>query len=247
MGLPTITLCLTDACNLNCCMQTEGHRCAAGAKDHNMDTVCMLDIPQALLWIKTHFSGSPVHFSGGEPFLHPGIEQGLRSSIDMGFDTTVFTNSTLLRSNPWCYDLPLKWCLSHHRGQVPLKEFLWQIGPLRSRPHIVTRINPEFRKEFPDQTHVYPGFTFKWVVANHGYHECRVLKSEVDPCPNNGIILIGTQGEVYACSQPSIAMYGNVKDCSFDREAASRMRCPHNMYPWKCHTWQNAQLFSELL
>lgn len=236
---PTITMCITDACNLNCSKTSEGYNCIAGAKNHGMDTKAMLDIHQALEWRKKFFPNSPVHISGGEPFLHPNIKEGILECVSQKIDTTVFSNGTLLSSNSWCYDLSLKWCLTYHR-QVSLKRFLENISPLKDKS-IICQV---FTTKRPEETKYFDDFNYMPIKANSGYYSFEDIKVE-NNCPNYGILLIGTKGEIFSCSNP-YRQYGNVNDMTFDIEEAKKLKCHSNKYPNKCHTMQNAYLFSKM-
>ena len=238
---PTITMCITNACNLNCSIKTEGHNCIAGTNNNGRDAAVMLDLNLALEWREKFLPNSPVHISGGEPFLHPDIKEGLINCVDRGIDTTVFSNGTLLLDNSWCYELPLKWCLTYHK-KVRRSFFLKNIEKLKDKQHLICEI---FTTKTPEKIQGFDSFNTLPIKANSGYYNFGEKINIKNSCPNHGILLIGTRGEIFSCSNPSI-QYGDVYTMTFDKKRAEQFRCHAKKYPNKCHTMQNAYLFSQM-
>lgn len=241
----TLSACLTNDCCFRCSIKTEGYCCAAGLNRSGVDRKTMLEFNPLIKWKQKFLPDNPIHITGGEPFIHPGIKQGLIDCVKAGFDLTLFTNGYLLAKNSWAYDLPIKWCVTQHPGQMNNEQFLEAIRPLKDRPHIVCRIFHDSDVPPFDIMDLYGDFNAKWVKANRGYYN--FVERDVDnpDSPNCWIILIGKDGKVHSCSVPH-ADYGNVYDMTFDIEKAKKWHCPAGIFPTGCHTMQNAILFQEM-
>lgn len=235
----TVNVFVTNACNLYCLP------CKADDPFHR-DEKTMLDLCQTENWIEMYAPGCAINVMGGEPLKHPMINSFLYEMHRNGHEITLMTNATLLKNNPYLYDLDIRWHLTHHpESGVSYEQFFENVEPLKNKKHVVARLyygkealNHRVRCE-----ERYKGYNFKWIGLNSGYMNYS-FHSYVDECPNSEMVLIGTKGEVYCCSKPSKGQFGNVHDMTFDTESASKFRCP--LYPSKCQAMQTNEIMRDL-
>lgn len=91
-NLDTLVFSITDLCNLNC------YYCSRDAGFKNNTHLSANIIKKAFDDISKIKTPRMLGISGGEPLLHPGLFEILKTSKKYGFKTRVSTNATLLTS-----------------------------------------------------------------------------------------------------------------------------------------------------
>ena len=84
-----IDIGLSEACNLSCLM------CRRPQEKEALSTEYVL----SLLRDASAIGVRTVSFSGGEPFIHPGIRTILRAALDLSFKIELVTNGTLVKAD----------------------------------------------------------------------------------------------------------------------------------------------------
>lgn len=237
----TVIICTSNKCNFSCSGREYG--CVAGCQRLSCDKESVVDMAQAFKWIQKFIPGCDIHITGGEPFVLPGITNDILKFANAGHKTSVFTNGSLLSKNPEAYSLPVAWQITHHYRQISIGNFFENIDPLMSRPHVLCRILGKKEKPSDSIAAVYSDFNFKWIRDRAGFIDYQ-LKDKWPLCPNDSMLLMGIQGEIYSCSAPN-RQYGSIYDMTFDYESTSDYVCPGG-YPDNCQACQSIEILKSL-
>lgn len=176
----------------------------------------ILDFDYVIEWVKKYRPGAHIHISGGEPLLRPDIEDVVEK-VSAEFETTIVTNGQLISKRPRLLDMPVKWLVSYHLGQVDVNYFLQQISLIKDKPHLITQIKDQSSlslfDHFPDATKMVKN-TNSTLLANEYNFELKEnakerfnLDFEYNPedlndIASHRIMIIQPNGPVVGCNKP---------------------------------------------
>lgn len=211
------------------------------------DRESVLDIDAAIKWAIAFAPDATIHVTGGEPFVLPGMVESIRKIIYSGFRVAVFTNGSLLRKyeSEGIYDLPVAWQICHHPSQISVEDFLYNVEPLKNKPHLLCRIAGKVTRPTHELASLYSGYNFRWIENMAGFVDYE-SSTAWNKCPSKEMLLIGVKGDVFPCSKPFTKL-GHVEAMTFDRAKANRLGCHAKKYPSKCQACQSTELLEGLL
>lgn len=242
--MTTVTACITTKCTRRCMRGLDGYSCVAGCNQPGKDRETELDFSYLVKWMNEFFPKQNLHISGGEPLTHSGLVKGIMLCCDAGFCVTLFTNADILEPESELFKLPIKWHVTFHKRNNDMGAFMRRIDRISKKSHVVCEIFPR-GKERPRFGMFSGSFNAEHIEADTGYHG---FKPSVDSeNPNEEILLIGTDGSVFNCSNPQCGTVGNIYDMTFDREAADSFRCPSGKFArGECQAYQSHKLMEGL-
>jgi len=182
-------------------------------------------------WIQNHAPAAEIHLSGGEPLMRPDIESGVQLLVDRGLSVSILTNGAFLPKRPRLLDMPIRWHITHHAAQ-PLDKFLKAIEPIKTRPHLLTRLwLADAAKNRARLEKAYSGFNFMWKGCNRPKTEHAPPGAPgADRVASSVIHLITPDGRVFPCNSLAWPHIGHIYLDTYEPEKAA----PADLYARRC-------------
>lgn len=176
-------------------------------------------------WIEEHAPGCELHLSGGEPLARPDIESGVRLLTDRGLSVSILTNGMLIPERPELLNMPIRWHVTHH-AQNRLDRFLAAVEPIRTRPHLLTRVlvGNNVYKHRATIEKSYSRFNFSWKGCNRPRPEDMPEGLPgADRVASSVLHFVTPDGRVFPCNCLSWGEIGHLYLGTYDPEKARQI------------------------